>query len=85
MGSGRRSSFLLSTGASRGTGDSQARICERLGLKFPGPARPANRELAAAGRAGLLGAGGIVEIYVSAVLCPLDGLNDTKLSVYMRG
>ena len=27
-------------GTSRVTGDSQARICERLGVKFPGPTRP---------------------------------------------
>ena len=26
-------------GTSRVTGDSQARICERLGVKFPGPTR----------------------------------------------
>ena len=28
-------------GTSRVTGDSHARICERLGVKFPGPTRPA--------------------------------------------
>jgi hypothetical protein len=27
-------------GTSRVTGDSQARFCERLGAKFPGPTRP---------------------------------------------
>jgi hypothetical protein len=40
--------------------------------------------LAAARRADRLGAGGIVESYVSAKLCPLDGINGTKSSVYMR-
>ena len=28
------------SGTSRVTGDSQARFCERLGVKFPGPTRP---------------------------------------------
>ena len=30
----------LLSGTSRVTGDSQARFCEGLGVKFPGPTRP---------------------------------------------
>src|SRR5712692_9592438 len=38
---GRRQ--LARGGTSRVTGDSHARICESLGVKFPGPTRPKGR------------------------------------------
>jgi hypothetical protein len=37
----------------RVTGDSQARICERLGVKFPGPTRPGVSQPSAETNAGL--------------------------------
>jgi len=41
LGGRRRSS---TGGTSRVTGDGQARICERLGVKFPGPTRRVETE-----------------------------------------
>ncbi len=40
FGGGRRGAAALADGTSRVTVDCHARICERLGVKFPGPTRP---------------------------------------------
>src|SRR5258708_27561808 len=62
-GGGRQ---LSMDGTSRVTGDSHARFCERLGVKFPGPTRrrwagksagkaaPKKRKLSAAGRKAII-------------------------------
>src|ERR1017187_9933272 len=71
-GGGRQLSL---DGTSRVTGDSHARFCERLGVKFPGPTRRCHCDYRVAGRRGVVRGWGLEVI---------EGMGNINLKSWWR-